>query len=111
MPIIFKPYGNLDVSSDPALLEDGDMTRCKNLRLNEKGVAHTRDGSDVISSSAITAVPGHIIEQACSRYSFGTSIYEDEVSIGSGYTSADWKAILYNAFNDTTQNIFALNGT
>lgn len=122
MSIIFKPHGQLDVSTDPAQLpqtvdgkgiihESGAMTRCKNLRLNEGGVARTRYGSSKLNATAIPVAIGHIAEQEGYRYAFGTSIYQDEVSIGSGYTSADWMSMLYNAYNSTTKNLFALNGT
>jgi len=35
-------------------------------------------------------------------------IHRNEVSIGSGYTSAKWSAIKYNSYNVTTQSIFAV---
>jgi hypothetical protein len=120
MPIIFKPYGLLDVSTDPAQLpqtgdefniESGALTRCKNLRLNQNGVAKTRDGSSKLNAVAMGAPIGHITEQAGDRYSFGTSIYKNETSAGSGYTSRWWSSILYNSYNSTTKNIFAVNGT
>lgn len=53
-----------------------------------------------------------IIEQGGNRYSFaGDQIYKNESSIKSGLTSAQWSGIKYKSFNDTTQNIFATNGT
>jgi hypothetical protein len=120
MPIIFKPHGLLDVSTDPAQLpqtgdeyniESGAMTRCKNLRLNENGVAKTRDGSSKLNAAAMSVDIGHISEQDGYRYSFGTTIHRDEVSIGTGYTSKEWSSIVYNALGSTTKSTFALNGT
>lgn len=123
MPIIFTPTGNLDVSTDPSALPQqilgvssimsGAMTRCKNLRINQMGMAKTRDGSTILNSSVLgeTGI-WRIIEQGGTRYTFsGGSIYSDESSIASGLTDAEWFALLYNAYNVTTQNVFAINGT
>ncbi len=127
MSIIFRPNGTLDVATDPSDLPEakgsiltGDqgaivseaLARCKNLRLDQKGVVKTRLGTDKINSSAVTSSVNRIIEQGGKRYSFsGAQIYEDEVSIASGLTDAAYTAILYNAYNSTTQNVFAINGT
>ena len=127
MSIIWKPNGSLDVATDPAQLPDtkgsaltGDtgsitsyaLARCKNLRLDLMGVAKTRFGTSKLNATAISTAVHKIIEQAGVRYTFaGTIIYENETSIKTGLTSAAWSAMLYNAFNDTTQDVFALNGT
>lgn len=121
MSTFFSPDGSLNVAVDASdLPETGDgksshsgaMVRCKNMRTNENGKAKTRDGSVKLNSSAIETAIWWIEEQAGSRFSFaGTKIYEDESSIATGLTSAQWAAIKYNAFNDTSDNIFALNGT
>jgi hypothetical protein len=122
MTIIFKPNASLDIATDPCdLPEEGKenmvvshwMKRCKNLRLDQTGVAKTRDGSTKLNATAIgqTAIY-RIIEQGGVRYAFsGTVIYRNEVSIATGLTSAEWSAFLYNPYNSTTQSIFALNGT
>lgn len=53
-----------------------------------------------------------IVEQAGVRYAFaGNQIFRNESSIATGMTDAQSSAIRYNSFNDTTQQIFALNGT
>jgi len=53
-----------------------------------------------------------IVEQGGARYEFaGSQIFRNETSIQSGTTDAQWSAIKYNAFNDTTQQVFAINGT
>jgi hypothetical protein len=119
--ILFSPDGSLNVAADPSdLPQSGDganivsgaMTRCKNLRINQKGLAKTRDGSTKLNASAIATAIWWVEEQAGIRYTFaGTAIYRDESSIASGLTSTQWTAIKYNAFNDTTQQVFALNGT
>jgi len=117
----FSPGGSLNVALDSSdLPETGDergshsgaLVRCKNMRTNENGKAITRDGSAKLNATAIETAIWWIEEQGGNRYSFaGTQIYKDELSIATGLTSAQWAAIKYNAFNDTTDNIFALNGT
>lgn len=119
--LIFKPNGLLDISTEPTdLPEAGDgrnitseaLTRCKNLRTDQKGKLVTRDGSSKYNSTAINTAIWLLKEQGGNRYAFaGTNIYKDEVSIASGLTSAQWSCIDYNSYNDTTAQIFALNGT
>ncbi len=117
MTTFFSPDGSLNVAVDPSDLPEtegrsGALVRCKNMRTNENGKAITRDGSAKLNTSALEAAIWLIEEQAGSRFTFsGTQIYEDESSIDTGLTNAQWSAIKYNAFNDTTDNIFALNGT
>ena len=121
MSTFFSPDGSLNVAIDASdLPETGDgknshsgaMVRCKNLRTNENGKAKTRDGSAKLNATAIETAIWWIEEQGGSRFSFaGDKIYEDESSIATGLTDAQWAAIKYNAFNDTSDNIFALNGT
>ncbi len=123
MPLFFTPNGLLDIATDPADLPgqvtppstvvSGSMQRCKNLRLDQQGQVKTRDGSDKINSTALAQTGiHHVREQAGTRYTFsGTVIYEDETSIATGLTDNQWSSILYNAYNDTTDNVFALNGT
>lgn len=120
MSIIFSPNGSLNVATDPSDLPEtadgpnfvsGAMTRCKNLRINQQGKAITRDGSAKLNTSPIRTPIWWIEVQAGVRYAFaGTSIYENETAIQTGINSAQWTAIQYNAFNDTQNNIFALNG-
>ncbi len=120
MTIFFKPTGFLDLSTDATSLPSqtngnnevsGAMQRCKNLRLDEEGVAKTRDGYTILDSGLDSEIH-RIIEQAGSRYEFaGDEIYRTGVSLASGLTNAVWAAILYNSYNSTTQNVFALNGT
>ncbi len=53
-----------------------------------------------------------VVEQGGARYEFaGNNIFRNESSIASGLTDAQWSAIKYNAYNDTTQQVYALNGT
>lgn len=121
MSVVFDPSGMLNVSADASDLpqtSDGQnissdsLVRCKNLRLNQGGKAVTRDGSAKLNESAIAAAIWWLEEQGGVRYAFaGTAIYRNESSIETGLTSAQWAATQYNAFNDTTQQIFALNGT
>lgn len=121
MSIFFTPNGRLNIAADPSDLQEsgsgnnlasGEMTRCKNLILDRAGQAATRDGSTKLNATAI-ATPVHLLlEHAGYRYAFaGAAIYRDETSITSGLTSAAWAAIVYNAYNSTTEAIFALNGT
>jgi hypothetical protein len=119
--ITFTPSGTLNISADPSELPEqsngtdivsGAMTRCKNLRLNQAGIAKTRDGTLKLNATAIGAPVWWIEEQGGTRYSFaGAGIYSDESIIEAALTSAQWSAIQYNAFNDTALNVFALNGT
>lgn len=120
MALFFSPDGTLNVAADPSDLPEvsgeggirsGAMVRCKNLRLDEPGKAKTRDGSTKLNAAAINSV-NWLEAQAGTRYAFGgTVIYEDETSLATGLTDAEWSAIQYNAYNDATPNIFALNGT
>lgn len=121
MSIIFNPNGLLDIATDPNDLPEqysgnaimsGALTRCKNLSLTRNGIAKTRAGTLKINSTAIDTDIRLILEQAGVRYSFtGDQIYNDESSIASGLTEADWSAISYNAYNDTTKQVYACNGT
>jgi len=122
MPVKFMPSGFLDINTDPALLPaqldgkneiSGAMTRCTNLNLDEPGVAKTRDGSRKLNATAIAQTNAHLLmEMDGNRYLFaGTVIYKNETSLATGLSSSKWRGIKYNSFNDTTMNIFALNGT
>ncbi len=121
MSTFFSPDGSLNVAIDSSDLPEtsdgknshsGAMVRCKNVRTNENGKARTRDGSTKLNATAIETAIWWIEEQAGNRFAFaGTQIYENESSIATGLTSAQWVAIKYNAFNDTQDNVFALNGT
>lgn len=121
MSLIWRPDGSLNIATDPSALPESSqgstivsdaLTRCKNLRLERKGLVQTRDGSSKISETQLAAAPSLIVEQAGNRYEFAsTIIYQNESSIATGLTNAQWSAIKYNSFNDTTQNVFALNGT
>lgn len=108
----FNPNGILNIAADASDLPDDALTRCKNLKVSEDGKRSLRDGSQKLHTSAINTAIWLLVEQAGNRYSFaGTNIYKNESSIASDLTSAQWSAIKYNAFNDTTQQIYALNGT
>ncbi len=121
MSTFFSPDGSLNVAMDASDLPEtsdgknshsGALVRCKNMRTNENGKAKTRDGSAKLNTTAIATAIWWIEEQAGNRFAFaGTQIYENESSIATGLTNAQWVAIKYNAFNDTSDNIFALNGT
>ena len=120
MTALFKPIGLLNLSTDSTSLPteydgtnevSGAMRRCKNLRLDEEGVAKTRNGYNILDSGLDINI-NRIIEQAGSRYEFsGDEIYESGTSLISGLTDAQWSAILYNSYKSTNQNVFALNGT
>lgn len=116
---MFSPNGSLNVAADPSDLPEttdgqnlmsGAMVRCKNLRINQQGIAKTRDGSSKLNETAIASV-SWLEVQAGTRYAFGGgAVYEDESRIESGLNNAPWSAFQYNAFNDETQQIFATNG-
>ncbi len=108
----FDPNGALNIAADADLLPDDALTRCKNLRIDAAGKLKTRDGSEKINATAIETAIWLLVEQSGNRYAFaGDEIYKNETSIASGLTAAQWSAVKYNAFNDTTQQIYALNGT
>jgi hypothetical protein len=121
MSVMFNPSGMLNISADPSDLPEASngqditsdaLTRCKNLRINQSGRAITRDGSAKLNAAAIASAIWWIEEQGGYRYTFaGTAIYKDESSIETGLTSAQWAAAKYNSYNDTTEQVFALNGT
>jgi hypothetical protein len=121
MTILFSPNGSLNVAQDASELPEiadgnnissGALRRCKNLRINQQGLAKTRDGSAKINATALETDVWWVEVQAGVRYTFaGTVIYQDEIALATGLTSAQWAAIQYTAFNDTTQHVFALNGT
>ncbi|KKK91662.1 hypothetical protein LCGC14_2710680 [marine sediment metagenome] len=109
---VFNPSGSLNVATDASEIKDDDFVRCKNLRIDQKGLVKTRDGSTKLNATAINTAVWHIEEQDGDRYAFaGANIYKNETSIQGSLTSAQWSAMQYNAFNDTEKNIFALNGT
>ena len=120
MSILFNPDGTLDIATDPSdLAESGDgrnfssgaLTRAKNIDLVRLGRVKTRSGSSALGS-AMTGILSHIEIVGADRYSFaGSTIYRNESSIATGLTNSTWSGIQYNAFNDTTDQIFALNGT
>ena len=121
MPARFSPNGFLDVASDPSdlpaeaigkVVSSGAMIRCTNLHLDRMGIASTRRGSQKVSATQLTAPIWRIAEMGGNRYEFAaTKIYRNETQIVTGLTSARWSAVKYNAYNVTTQAIFALNGT
>jgi hypothetical protein len=87
------------------------MVRCKNVRLNERGKGKTRDGSAKLHTTALKNPVWLVEEMAGDRYAFaGSAIYKNETSIKTGLKSAQWAAVQYNSFNDTSDNVFALNG-
>jgi hypothetical protein len=124
MPYKFLPTGHLDVATDPALLPEassgphnavsGAMTRCTNLRLERTGIAETRRGSSKLSETAVSGGINSIVEHGGDRYLFTDdgAIHQNLSSIATGLTAnAPWEAVVYNAFNVTTQSVFATNGT
>ncbi len=116
--IVFKPNGTLNIATEPtdlpqsvegSMITSGALTRCKNLRVENQGVLRLRDGSRRINTTAIESI-NNIIVQDGKRYSFsGGSIYKDETLLTSGQGSTQWSGIKYNAYNDTSQLIYAMN--
>lgn len=120
MSLLWKPNGSLDIASAATDLPEtpvgrnssisGAFTRAKNLRLVRDGIAKTRFGSTRLVSTNRTV--SRIITQSSKIYTFGNgTILEDTTSLATGVATSDWDAFRYNAFNDTTEQIFALNGT
>jgi hypothetical protein len=123
MALLFKPNGILDIATaatdlpsenNSGVVYSEALTRCKNLRIDRKGVRKLRDGSSKVNSTALSTDNSInlLVVQDGVRFAFaGTSIYRNESSIVSSLTNAQWSAIKYNQFNDTDQQIFGLNGT
>lgn len=120
MSIKFNPTGYLDLTSDPSDLPektDGKvtvsdaLTRCKNLELTYEGKARTRWGTAKKSETAVTVTISEINLIGSYRYELGEAIFYNEASIGTGYAVDMWDSVVGKAYNDTTQSIFALNGT
>jgi hypothetical protein len=115
--------GPLDITSDPSDLPavtsgkdevSGSLTRCTNLTLDRLGIATTRAGSSKVDASAHADTPVHrVIPMGGSAYSFaGNSIYEDVTTeLKGNLTDAPWHGVVYNAYNDSNEQIFATNGT
>lgn len=120
MSILFKPTGELNIATSPSdLREEGGgtqsvsyaMTRCKNLSLVADGKATTRHGSTNLHNLG-GYIPSFIIEQDGSVYSFASgSIFREASSIASSLNGSQWSAIKYNQYNDSDNQIFALNGS
>ena len=121
MSILWQPSGSLDVATDPSQLPEqagensvisGAMQRCKNLALERAGRIDTRPGSSAVSAVVLAAAPSFILVQSGVRYAFaGGEIYRNEIAIATGLTDAQWSAATYNQFNDTSEMVFACNGT
>jgi hypothetical protein len=89
MSIIFNPIGTLNIAADSAEISDGDMQRCKNLRMGEDGVLKTRDGSFKFNTTALVGTMDFIIEQGGVRYIMGEEyIYRNETLISDGVQCA-----------------------
>lgn len=118
--ILWNPAGQLDINTDAGdLPEESDgrnfqsdaLVRCKNMHTDAQGKATTRYGSLSLNSTAIDSIQ-LLVEQGGDRYAFcGDVIYRNESSIATGLTDANWSAVKYNAYSDTTQQIYAINGT
>lgn len=71
MALLFKPNGNLDIataatdlpsqSSSPGSVYSEALTRCKNLRIDRKGVLTTRDGSSRINTTPFSTSSEELI--------------------------------------------------
>lgn len=118
MSLLWKPAGPLDLATAatdlPEVAGQGGvvstaLAAAKNLRLDRKGMARTRNGSKRLST-ALSAAPTFALEARGVRYAFaGPGVYRNETLISSESTGT-WSAIRYNAFNDLTEQTFAANG-
>ena len=121
MPMLWKPNGSLDVSTaatdlpqegQPPSIISGAFQRCKNLILDRAGLARVRNGSVRTQTFALEFLANLIIVMDSVRYVFGgDKIFKDEVLFHGDLTDAQWSGIQYNSFNDTTDQLFVLNGT
>lgn len=105
-PVIFSATSSNSVSFTPTA-----ATVYLRFIKSAAGSAATVDVDNVSIKLSVEPV-NLIVEQAGVRFEFsGPQIFRNESSIASSLTDAQWSAIKYNAFNDTTQQIYALNGT
>lgn len=121
MAIIFKPNGTLNVSAAATDLPEetqgnsvfsDSMQRCKNMSVDRSGFVTTRPGSVRVSSTSLSSAANLIIEQGGARYEFVSgAIYRNEAVLLDGLTAGQWSGVVYNQYNDTTQNVFVLNGS
>jgi hypothetical protein len=122
MTVKFIPDGQLNIDTDPLSLPvavsgknevSSALTICKNLSLDNQGLAKTRNGSTKINSTAIADTEAYaIVESEGDRYLFtGDKIYRNETEIIRGLTSANWHGFLYKIRNKDVNSIFATNGT
>ena len=117
----WNPGGLLDVASDPTDLpeqaagrgvESGAMTRCKNLSLDRAGMARTRWGRKVLSTTALTVPVTKLLYQGSDRYAFSSkTVYRNETSLGATYETGAWDAFLYASFNSSDYSVFTTNGS
>ena len=119
MTLFWRPTGSLDVATDPSALPqtgvDGGvasdaLARSLNLDTTRTGVTTVRYGSTRIDpavpggASALLVMDGY-------RYALAPgAIYRNGVLIGSGYSTGDWVAVRYRAYNETADQIYASNG-
>lgn len=122
MSLIWKPNGTLNVSTAATDLPESSVNgssvfseafqRLKNMRFDRVGRVKTRPGSSNASSGTLRGIANLIIEQGGDRYAFSNgAVHKNETEIVSGLSSGQWSGIKYNAFNETTEQIFALNGS
>ena len=111
--LVHKPNGSLNITTDPTELPDDGFARLKNMSISRIGRIDTRKGSAKVNKSAIANTDiDHITEQGGVRYVFSDGeIYRNESALSVGGANAQWSSMLYNAYNDTTQQVFCLNGT
>ncbi len=114
---IWRPDGNLNIAIDPTALPEQDgtssaCTRLKNLRVDRKGVISLRDGSSKVNSGPMDQKVNFLFTHNGSRYSFsGEKIYRNESVIADGEGIGTWSALQYNQSNDSTMQVYAMNGT
>lgn len=122
--ILFKPNGQLNVATDPTDLpqegqngniSSGAMTRCKNLRLDQSGVAKTRDGSSKVNSTALADSTIYlVVEHGGDRYVFAgheepwavTHAWEDSTD----YFSEEGYQFTVNDTPNGTDDVFTWEG-
>lgn len=119
MAIIWVPDGSLDIATSPSSLpqivngrdiESHELSRAKNLEMRKNGLAEQRKGSTRQTSNPLLGKALKIIEQNRRPYAFTTSaIYRGSTKI-EDKSAFSWDAVAYNAFNDLTEQIFAISG-
>ena len=108
--MIFKPNGTLDLATAATDIQEQDMTRCKNLRVETSGKVELRRGSRRITTTRLSGQ--YLAVMDGNRIAgVGKAIYWNETLAINGMQGPDWDGCRYKSYNQTTRDFFMTNGT